>query len=425
MDAVPLLRHALDQAPPPDTFKAAVLQNQFELLGFNVAADRLDNYQRLRLLSLAMPPPLKEAATLREVVTGPSVEPAMRAAVARINADAMTVTFPADADRASAPQLQMTQQGLEHIERLAPGMWGLFKGRQSDSTQTADRAVALYLIADLRNQLAAKADLRVQYQLQPNLMLNCEASDVPAGDHRGGLCQVSLTGSVRNREGIRWIALAPEQKTAVYDSLLALRQTGAPTVQALNIRLDELHLTVDNTTGATFDPAWRAAATSEARLRLQAAPCDMLGTCVTGLVQQLGSPAVIHAGLTLLVMLCLIAYRFRRGSNGRLWPSAAKLYVLLVVLAIAINVADRPSGATRGAPLTGTLGFLAKVTVSMPWSYYFISETPDSGPLPGVLAKTLAEDSPWFWTFASLNLVFLLLMAAGGEPRKRLGDATS
>lgn len=221
------------------------------------------------------------------------------------------------------------------------------------------------------------------------------------------------------------MAMTPEQKTAVYGSLLALRQTGAPTVQALNIRLGELHLTVDSTTGVTLDPAWRAAAASAARMRLKAAPCDALGTCATGLAQQVGSPAAIHAGLTLLLMACLVAYRFHRGGNGRLWSVAAKLYVLLVVLAIAINVADRPGGAKRGAPLSGTLGLLAKVSISLPWSYYFISETPDSGPLPGVPAKTLADDSLWFWTFAGLNLVFLLLMASGGESRKPVGDAIS
>lgn len=263
----------------------------------------------------------------------------------------------------------------------------------------------------------------MQYPLPPELILRCAASDVPAGDHRSGLCQVTLTGKLSNREGSRWVALAAEQKTAVYASLLALRQAGAPAAQALNMRLGELHLTVDNATGATLDPAWRAAAASEARLRLQAAPCETLGTCVTGVTRQATSPAAIHAGLTLLVMACFVAYRFRRGGSGRLWPTLAKLYVVLLVLAIAIHAADRPTGATRGAPLSGTLRFMAKVAVSMPWSYYFVGEAPDRGPRPGVPVRTLADDSPWFWGFAGINLLFLLLIAAGGEPRKRVTGA--
>lgn len=113
MDTVPLLREALDHAPPPDAFEAAVLQNQFELLGFKAAADKLDSYQRLRLLSAAMPAAFKEAATLREVVTGAGVEPALHAAIERISAGGVAVTFPVDADSASAPQPQMSRHGLE------------------------------------------------------------------------------------------------------------------------------------------------------------------------------------------------------------------------------------------------------------------------------------------------------------------------
>lgn len=428
MDAIPMLRQALDRAPPLDAFESAVLQQQFELLGFKAAADRLDDYQRLRLLGAAMPPPGEAAATLRDVVAGARVEPALRAAVARVTADGVAVGFPAavDAQSASAPQLQMSQQGLEHIDRLAPGAWGLFKGGQADPAETAAQAEALYLAADMRNRLAMKADLHVQYELPSGLTLSCEAGEVPAGDHRSGLCQVMLTGQVASPGGSHWMALMPEQKTALYDSLLALRQAAAPAPKAVTVRIGELHLTIDTASGATLDGAWRAAAATEARQRLQTAPCEALGNCASGMAQQATSPAAIHAGLTLLVMACLVVYRFRQGGTGRFWPTLAKLYALLLVLAIGVNAVDRPTGATRGAPLSGTLGFMAKAAVSMPWSYYFASSASDPGPRPGVPARPLADDSPWFWGLAGVNLVFLLLMAAGGAGQRRdAGSALS
>lgn len=428
MDAIPMLRQALDRPPPLDAFESAVLQQQFEMLGFKAAADRLDDYQRLRLLGTVMPPPAQAAATLRDVVAGARVTPALRAAVARAVADGVAIGFPAIADvqSASAPHLQMSEQGLAHIDRLAPGAWGYFKGGQVDPAETAAQAEAFYLAADMRNRLAMKADLHVEYELPSGQTLSCEADEVPAGDHRGGLCQVRLVGHVTSPEGIRWMALTPEQKTALYDNLLALRQTAAPVPKEGTVRIGELHLTIDTASGATLDGAWRAAAATEARQRLQAAPCEALGNCAAGVAQQATSPAAIHAGLTLLVMACLVVYRFRQGGTGRLWPTLAKLYAMLLVLAIGVNAVDSPTGATRGAPLSGTLGFMAKAAVSMPWSYYFASSAADPSPRPGVPAMPLADDSPWFWGFAGVNLVFLLLMAAGGAGQRRdTSDAPS
>lgn len=424
MDTVPLVRQFLDRAPPKDAVEYAVLQNQLDQLGFTAAASKLDTYERWRLLSMAMPPPSKEAATLREVIAGPSVEDALRATAERIATDGIAVTFPSgvEADGAPAPKLQMSQEGLEHYERLAPGLWGLFKGRDANPALTPIQANAFYIAADIRNRMAAKADIRLQYDMAPALILTCESSDVAAADHRYGLCEVTLAGKVTGNGGSRWTPLTPEQKTSVFESLLALQQSGPSVPKTLWVHFSELHLTADSETGENkvrLDDDWRAEAATKARMALQTASCHELGTCASGLSQKLTSTGGISAGLTMLAMACLVAYRFRRGGSAGIWPAAAKLYAVLFVLAIAILAMDSPTGATRGAPLSGTLGFMAKVAVSMPWSYYFVAGMPDTGARPGLAAKPLADDSPWFWGFAGINLVFLALMAASADSRTR------
>ncbi|KRE89052.1 hypothetical protein ASG87_05775 [Frateuria sp. Soil773] len=424
MEAVPLLRKALDRAPPKDALEYIVLQTQFDLLGFKAAAGKLDTYEQWRLLSTAMPPPAREAATLREVIAGPDAAGALRATAARIAKDGVAVAFPSgvEAENAPAPELQMSAQGLAHFERLAPGLWGLFKGTDANQASTLEQAEALYIAVDIRNRMATKADIRLQYDLAPGMVLTCEANDVVAADHRYGVCKVPLRGRTARKDGSGWVLLTPEEKASARENLLALRPIGPPAPKALQIRFDALHLAVDTeagTSNVTLDNAWRAAAETEARMKLQSASCAALGTCASGLAQKTTSPMGILAGLTLLGMICLVAYRVRRGGGAGIWPTLAKLYAMLLVLAVAINVVDRPAGATRGAPLSGTFGFMAKVAVSMPWSYYFVAGVPDTGPRQGLAAKPMADDSPWFWGFAGINLAFLVLMAASSDGRTR------
>lgn len=433
-DTVPLLRSALDRPPPKDAAEYAVLQSEFEQLGFKVAAARLDAYGRWRLLSMAMPPPATEAATLRDVAAAKDAEDALHATVDRIMKEGAAIAFPSgsDAEKAPVPALGPTQQGLAHFERLAPGLWGLFKGKEASPAPSVGQADELYMAAEIRNRMTMKADIRWQYDLMPGMVLVCQANGVPAGEQNGSLCTVPLLGKTRLPNDSGWVPLTPDEKAYVLERLRALPMTGTPALRALHVYFGELHFTVDtdadghaNTQAkaVALDATWLAEAETNARIRLNSASCEELGVCARGLRQMLSSSAAAMMVLTLLVMAGLVIYRMRRGAGAGIWPAALKLYAVLFVLAIAVNLADRPAGATRAAPLSGTLGFMAKTALSMPWSYYVVAGMPSSGLRPGVAARSIADDSPWFWGFATINLVFLALMAAGGDLRTRSAGA--
>jgi hypothetical protein len=96
---------------------------------------------------------------------------------------------------------------------------------------TEEQAEELYIAVAIRNRMAAKADIRLQYELAPEMVLTCEANDVAAADHRYGLCKVPLRGRATRKDGGGWVLLTPEEKTSVRDSLLAMHlavDTGCP-----------------------------------------------------------------------------------------------------------------------------------------------------------------------------------------------------
>lgn len=424
MDAIPLIQGRLDRPPPDDAFQYRVLQSQFDVLGFKDAARKLDTYQKWRLLSEAVSSPVKEASTLRDVITQPDVKDALLSVIGRMATDQITVTFPAGAAADDIPGPQLAPGGREHVERLGRGVWGAFEGRTQTSLAAPEAADAFYLAATVQSRLTASADIFLEYDWPKGRTLGCKASDVVGAGTGPGLCEIRLFSSIENKGGSRWMPLAPAQKLAVYEGLLGLRQTGTSVPKAMVIHVPALHLTVDTQTGVgkvVFDNTWLGAAETEARMELRSASCEALGTCSRHLDEQLSSRSFAYAVLTLVVMACLVFFRFRRGAGPGIWPLALKLYVVVFVLAVAVNVIDRPTGTTRGAPMSGSLGFLAKVAVSMPWSYYLVVDAPPTR-MPAVLArKPMADDSPWLWTFAWINLAFLTLMAIGRRPREQAG----
>jgi hypothetical protein len=181
------------------------------------------------------------------------------------------------------------------------------------------------------------------------------------------------------------------------------------------VHLPDLHLKVkvSKDVQIALDSDWQSAVENEARQRLRTVPCENLGTCASNTLALVSGPAGWHAAITLIIMICLLIYQFRRndGHTMSFWPSITKLYGFVLLLAVVINIVDSPSGATRGAPLEGTMAFLARVIVSLPWSYYFGIEVSGPSMDPGRGNTPLADDSPWLWAFALINLIFLASMA--------------
>lgn len=427
--SVPLAQQILDQAPPDDVFEYFVLGSQLDQIGFHQAAARIQAYGELLALEKAMGQPATRVATLRAVAADDSVERSLAKQARQLVLKNFTIAFsPAVLGRdtiASLPQMDRT--ALEHLVELAPGFWGVIEGKQDETPPETMRAHRFYLIADVRNTSKIKANLRFAYDLSGGVPMDCTIDGIAPHEDGHALCVAILIGAHMTKEGRRGVALASAQKASIFETLRALQQGNpAPSPNAAYVHLPELHLEVKvaKDVQIALDSDWQSAVGNEARKRLRAVTCEDLGTCAGNMLALVSGSGGWHAAITLIIMICLLIYQFRRNKDHTIsfWPSISKLYGFVFLLAVAINIVDSPSGAMRGAPLEGTFAFLARMIVSLPWSYYFGIEVSGPSMESGPGNMPLADDSPWLWGFALINLIFLALMALGekySEKRSR------
>lgn len=423
--SVPLAQRILDQAPPENPFEYSVLDSQFNEMGFHGVAARIRAYGELRALEKATGQSVTKVATLRAVAADDSVE-RLLARQARRTVEDFTISFtPAVVGRDTiASMRQIDRTSLKKLVELAPGLWGV--SEEKDRITSPSHASRFFFMASGRNRSYTKANVRFTYELPGGAPLNCAIDQMTPQGGDYSLCTAILIGTHMTKEGRRSVALTPMQKTSIFETLRSLQQGNLILSPSnVHLRFPELHLEIQvaENIQITMDQDWRFSAEKEARRRLRAVSCEDIGTCSGNMLAVAWSPSGLHAAITAIFMICLITYQFIRGGSARkrtLWPSILKIYAIVLLLAVAVNIGDSTSGATRGTPLNGTLGFLAKVAVSMPWSYYFVIEESDPGAPAGSNDTAMPDTSPWFWGFALINLTFLMLMVLGRKDSAKI-----
>lgn len=395
-DEPPLATRILDGAWPEDARALAIDSATLDQLGLHDDAHQLaDAWQRREiagLLGRAKPAPVSLRAAIAEEAA--EHEPLERERLA-LASQGVSIDFThPSSDESPDPRLADLGNSPPSpiIIRLQKGLWGAFDERvtRTSGHEPTDAYLLLVQVV-VSNRTTVKLDMRINVALHGRESMDCLGKAVQPKTSANVFCSIHS-----------WLDPQRSKSVEAAKSLIAGRL--APHI--VGLRLDTGApwpvLSIGPAAGPTDSILRSSSIVRAANKRITEA-----GYQQPRHVQRATSGRSLNAGIiwgvfTFAIMVLSVVYRFRsRTRPSAAWYVLLKIYAALLIMAVIVQTADSPSGPE---PMSGALGFLAKIAVSLPWSYFALE---GDTPIP--------EHSIFYIIFVLVNLAFLTAMAFGGS----------